>query len=688
MASSSLRPILALLALAVAAWGCDNPPPPVDAGVDTGLDANLTQDGGIPCEMDSECDDGVACTRDVCDPTGVCRSSGDNAMCDDGIFCNGPELCDQRLGCMPGMRRSCDDGDVCTIDRCDEATDGCESLPRDLDEDGDVDFFCTGGNDCDDRDARRSSLASEICADTLDNDCDSTVDEALCGRPPYDICDAPLDISAGGTFFLDTRGAAPDYALGCTGPTARPDLVMTFTLTEPRDVRIESEGDFTTVLALRTTCTDRLSEMECRTGFPALVRRRALPAGTYFVVATGFGTGELAITAEFTAASPAPTNETCTSPLDVSAGGTFAGSMLDVTDDLSTTCGFSGSPDLVYTFTTTMPQNVRISATAATGESMAWEVRPTCGSTAGSLRCVYGGPAAGQVRELPAGTYFLVVEGPTFNEVDFTLQVDFLPSAPPLQGDRCADPIPLTLGVRTTGTLTDMEDDHDTTCGFRSRDVVYTFSLAARRDITVEVDGGGTFMNASVRNTTCTDSVGQLRCASGLPLRMRMRDVPAGTYWVVVEASRAASFAITVTDSAPTVPVPASGNDGCATAVTVPPTGGLFMGSTTGFVDDYQAALCPFTMANGPDAAFRLDLPVRQRVVASTDGSAFDTVLTLHPGMCLTRGESACDDDGGEGVTSLLDRVLDPGTYFFVVDGYGPGSAGNYLLELQITPPP
>jgi hypothetical protein len=691
VAGARRAPALSIAMIAIAtcsmvASGCGGPPPlMIDGGQDATIDGGPIgpPDGSRPCTTDTDCDDRTVCTTDICDPVGYCRFQPDNAVCADENFCNGVELCVSGEGCVPGARLTCNDDDVCTLDRCNEATKTCGHAPRDLDEDGDADFFCEGGTDCDDNDPTRSASVPEICDDFVDNDCDDRVDESTCGRPPNDTCDDPLDISAGGVFIVDTDGASPDETLGCVGSTFQ-DIVLTFTLDAPRDVRIEAEGDFfTTGLALRTTCDDRATEIECRTGFPGTIRRRALAAGTYSVIVMGYGAGEIAVTAEFIEPTPAPTNESCTAPIDISAGGTFLGSMLDAVDDLSITCGVSGSPDLVYRFTTTEAHDIEISASALTGESMSWQVRPDCDSTSGAVRCASGTLATGLLHEVPAGTYFLVIEGPAYAEADFQLDIEFLPPTPAIPGDRCTSAIPLTLGTPTAGSLSDLEDDIETTCGFHYRDAVYSFRLAARRDVTVEVDGGTTFMNASVR-PTCTDGDTQLRCASGVPIRMRLRNLAAGDYFVVAEASRSTSFEITVTDSAPTVPVAVTGNDTCATAHVVPATGGVFTGSTVGLADDLRTATCG-GMAQANDAVFRLDLATSQHVVASTDGSGFDTVLHMHTTSCRSGLETTCDDDSGEGSTSLIDRTLEAGTYFFVVDGWGMGSGGEYVFEVLVT---
>lgn len=110
----------------------------VDAGSDTSTDRDVPEDTAPMCE--AGCDDGVACTTDVCEG-GECRHtpsdaacgegfcdpargcvlegcSGD-AMCDDGDACNGAERCDEMSGrCVAGDALVCDDGVDCTLDRC------------------------------------------------------------------------------------------------------------------------------------------------------------------------------------------------------------------------------------------------------------------------------------------------------------------------------------------------------------------------------------------------------------------------------------------------------------------------------------------------------------------------------------------------------------------------------------------
>jgi hypothetical protein len=104
------------------------------------------------CITDADCDDGVACTSDVClvpdgtSSTNGCVQTPDDALCSDGLFCNGAETCDALLGCQPGTPPSLDDGVACTVGSCDEATDTIVQTPSDaLCDDG---LFCNGAETC------------------------------------------------------------------------------------------------------------------------------------------------------------------------------------------------------------------------------------------------------------------------------------------------------------------------------------------------------------------------------------------------------------------------------------------------------------------------------------------------------------------------------------------------------------
>ena len=89
------------------------------------------------CRDDSDCDDGIDCTNDACQPTAPdadqfgCVNRANDTKCDDGVFCNGDETCDPDSGgcvalsaCPPWM-----DGCVTRNGDCDEVNDVCVDVP-------------------------------------------------------------------------------------------------------------------------------------------------------------------------------------------------------------------------------------------------------------------------------------------------------------------------------------------------------------------------------------------------------------------------------------------------------------------------------------------------------------------------------------------------------------------------------
>jgi hypothetical protein len=75
----------------------------------------------------ASCDDNNPCTDDVCDRMNGCTHIGDDAnSCSDGNPCTSPDTCSNGA-CVPGFD-PCDDGDACTIEVCD-GQGGCAHTP-------------------------------------------------------------------------------------------------------------------------------------------------------------------------------------------------------------------------------------------------------------------------------------------------------------------------------------------------------------------------------------------------------------------------------------------------------------------------------------------------------------------------------------------------------------------------------
>lgn len=162
-----------------------NGPPGGDGGA-------TTADAGAACGDRASCDDGLACTLDVC-RDGECAHLPDSSACaDDGLACTSA-LCDPERGCIHrGDDEACDDRLDCTEDRCDPEL-GCTSMPRDdacrdgrgcTDDRCDLTLGCTRIPDdarCDD------GVGCTIERCDPDSGCESEVSHASCD--PGDFCD-------------------------------------------------------------------------------------------------------------------------------------------------------------------------------------------------------------------------------------------------------------------------------------------------------------------------------------------------------------------------------------------------------------------------------------------------------------------------------------------------------------------
>ncbi|MCB9728536.1 MAG: hypothetical protein H6744_18810 [Deltaproteobacteria bacterium] len=74
-----------------------------------------------------DCDDHNPCTDDTCDALAGCVSVPNTAPCEDGDLCTTGDVCAEG-SCVTGQTETCDDGSACTFDLCDEDV-GCVHLP-------------------------------------------------------------------------------------------------------------------------------------------------------------------------------------------------------------------------------------------------------------------------------------------------------------------------------------------------------------------------------------------------------------------------------------------------------------------------------------------------------------------------------------------------------------------------------
>lgn len=120
--------------------------------------------------------------------------------------------------------------------------------------------------------------------------------------------------------------------------------------------------------------------------------------------------------------------------------------------------------------------------------------------------------------------------------------------------------------------------------------------------------------------------------------------------------------------------------------------GVLATGSTRGADDDWgECGSAPASVdgdsgilyAGAPDVSLSWTAPSTGAFTVHTNGSRFDTLLTVLDGGCT--GEVVdCDDDGGRDLESAVYFEAEEGrTYVFIIDGYDTREDGDWKLSVE-----
>ena len=193
----------------------------------------------------------------------------------------------------------------------------------------------------------------------------------------------------------------------------------------------------------------------------------------------------------------------------------------------------------------------------------------------------------------------------------------------------------------------------------------------------------------SLNQVGCT-TADVLQCAKGAtPQRVSKRNLPAGSYRVVVADELGQNAQVSVLVRPAVAPTSVGASDACASPFAIPVAGGFFTGNTTSSTADFNASCdAPGQPIGGArDQLLRLDLVQPQRVVFDMSGSFYTTLLDLRKGATCPGIEvpNACHV-GFQASRSFLDLPLTAGTYFVQVDGYN-ADKGAWNLDVRVLPP-
>jgi hypothetical protein len=500
-------------------------------------------------------------------------------------------------------------------------------------------------------------------------------------------CNAPTVIAPGHVYSGSTEDGVDDSEGSCAGSAGGRERVYRLDLPTRQRVVIELAAEFDTVLYVRQTdCTDDAAEIKCNDDAgPKRSRIDAvLDAGTYFVFVDGYGdeTGSYRLQV---VARDAPTlADVCRGARPLAAASRVVGALSDGFDNVNATCGRGAKGiDAPFRFDLATRSRVRFLQKSADFRPVL-HVRRTCEDAATEVGCGDSGfhdDEAAWAGVLDAGAYWVFADSSDEGVPGgFTLSAETATEgstrplgAPP--GDGCGDAVQLTgMSGRVEGDTFAAKDDVPISCApGGGADVVYRVDLARRSRVTARLVGDES-SHALAFERACGERTTEMAC--GLLVD---RVVDPGPYFLVVDGARAESLgrfalAYRVRDM---VDVEAACARVPALAFQRKETG-----TTVGAADKFSTACGARSLSQGaPDRVYRFSVARRMGVRLTLETQGFRGVLSLRRVCGEDPSELKCAEASDDAATVSLLTVLEPGTYYAVVDGAGPKAEGSFTLR-------
>jgi len=502
-------------------------------------------------------------------------------------------------------------------------------------------------------------------------------------------CQAPTVIAAGHVYTGSTDEGTDEADGSCAGSSGGKERVYRLDLATRQRVVIEVSAEFDSVLYLRHgDCSDDSAEVKCNDDAgPKRSRIDAvLDAGSYFVFVDGYGDEAGAYRLQVLSRDAPTLADVCRGARPLAAASRVVGALTDGFDNVNATCGREAKGiDAPFRFDIATRSRVRL-VERSTDFRPVVHVRHVCEDAATEVGCGDSGfsdDEAAWAGVLDAGAYWVFADGAEEGiPGGFTLSAETAPEsagsssgAPP--GDSCGDAVQLTgLSGRVEGDTFAAKDDVPISCAPNGgADVVYRLDLARRSRVTARLVGDES-SHALAFERACGERTTEMAC--GLLVD---RVVEPGPYFLVVDGARPDSLgrfglAYRVRDMV----------DVEAACTRVPSL--VFQrkeaGTTAGAADKFSSACGVRSLSQGaPDRVYRFSVARRMQVRLTLEAQGFRGVVSLRRVCAEDGSEVKCAEASDDASTAALVTVLDPGTYYAVVDGAGPKAQGPFTLRWE-----
>jgi hypothetical protein len=469
---------------------------------------------------------------------------------------------------------------------------------------------------------------------------------------------------------------------------------MVYVLEVPQRQRVILEVDarYDSVLYIRKDdCSDEGAEVECNDDAPNGGRNksrieRVLEPGKYFVFVDGYNTESGSYKLTVSTSDVVALVDACRRAPLLASGVPVSGSTSGSADDAQASCGGGAEgADTPWRFELAARSRVRL-VERSDEVSPVIHVRHACADAQSEAACSESPRSkdAAITGVFDPGAYTVFADGRE-REAAGRYALSF-ESAPPsgsgVTGDGCGDAAPLLgAGATTAGDTFTARDDVAGTCGgVGAADVVYRVDVPRRSRLRAALDAEEA-SHLLVAWRRCGDRSTEVACGRTLD-----EVLAPGTYFVGVDGTTPEAlgrFALSwsLQDLAA---------QSAACAVAAPLIEHRRVSATTQGGADRFSTSCSGrdAPATGPDRVFRFTLASRSRVGLTVTAPTFDAAVALRR-VCGDDGaggaaELAASCESGSGHEVELERTLEPGTYWVVVDGQTPNDQGAFTLDYAV----
>ncbi len=525
-----------------------------------------------------------------------------------------------------------------------------------------------------------------------------TATSAAAANTGAGTCESPIAIVPGQTYVGDTEDGR-SMEEGTCGNTSSRELVYRLDVSTRERVVIDVNAQFDSVLYVRRDdCEDRDAEIACNDDSGGPKRSRIdeeFEPGTYYIFVDGYQREEGGFRMSVHAQSAPGAFDPCLNAPVLVAGLTSAGQFATEFDHAHASCGRDArGSDVAYRFDLAARSRVRIREEGR-GVSPVLHLRTSCSDESSEVGCRTAGPAgtATYTGVLDAGSYFVFADS-SGDQGGYTLRADLASeTGGTARSDTCGDAesIGAATGIIEADTF-GARDDVSLSCNLANPplsadapDVIYRVDVGRRSHFVARVayDEGrhllGLQRSCGVRNT-------ELACSTNID-----QVLSPGTYFLVAEASNArAGDANSAMIGALRISYrlqDLTGLDKVCAAATPVATGRAINGTTSGLGNHFTASCA---MSDEPqdsaDRVYRLHVDKRATVRAMLTTTSYVGVLMLRRACEDPSTETGCAVGYSPGSRVQLNRQLEPGNYFLVVDGRGLHSDGEYTLQVDLIP--